>query len=588
MPEPPHQPGKSLAGAVVSAGVARGPAFVCGCTREPIVARRTITAAQLPEEIARWQRAVAAVEAKFGGLRDHFSSTDHGGPGQILASDAALLRDPMLHDATLDRCRHDLVNIDAALDDVTRDLADSFARIRDPMIRGRLADIRDVARHLLGELAGPDSDENETPPEGCILVTRELLPSVAAALDRQRVRGVVTEEGATTAHAVILARALAIPTVIQVGEALRNIAPGDRIIVDGVAGRVFVNPPPAVEREYDQLAAALADHQRQLQEIISLPAITRDGAVIGLHANIGLVADAALAANAGCEGVGLYRTEFVFFAQDHLPSEDEQYTYYRRAADCLGGRPLVVRALDLGSDKLLPYFPQPRELNPSLGRRGTRLLLAEHGLLLDQLRAILRLSATCPVALLFPMIGSVDEIRAAKQIVQRAKDQLVARGVAFDANVRIGAMIETPAAAILVGPIAREVDFLCIGTNDLVQYLLAIDRTSRDLAADYEPLHPAVLRTLKGILDTAASHGCEVSICGEIAGNPAFTALLLGLGARIFSVAPTELLEIKRRIRDTHLAAATALAARALQASTIAETRALLASAGPGGGPGLS
>ena len=350
----------------------------------------------------------------------------------------------------------------------------------------------------------------------------------------------------------------------------------EKEIIDGFAGRVFINPTPAILREYDRLEADLQAHQAALKGLIELPAVTRDGVPIKLCANIGKSADAVAAASLNADGVGLYRTEFVFLVQDRFPSENEQYEIYRTTADRLKPREVVIRVLDIGSDKLLHYFPLPLEANPSLGCRGTRLLLAHPEILRAQLRAIFRLSATHPVSILFPMIGGLEDLLAVKAAIASVKASLTVERQPFNPHVPIGAMIETPAAAILIGRLAREVDFLSVGTNDLVQYLLTTDRTSSEVASYYEPLHPVVLQVLSSLATVARAKVKSISICGEMAGNPAYTPLLLGLGFRNLSVSPGELLEIKNTIRSTSLQQAEDLATRILQLDTIQEVKGCL------------
>jgi phosphotransferase system enzyme I (PtsI) len=317
----------------------------------------------------------------------------------------------------------------------------------------------------------------------------------------------------------------------------------------------------------------LQAYKTALKGLIDLPSETRDGVSTKLCANIGKVADASSAAAVNADGVGLYRTEFVFLSQDHFPPEEEQYHLYRTSADRLKPREVVIRVLDIGSDKMLPYFPLASEANPSLGCRGTRLLLAHPEILQAQLRAILRLSATHPVALLFPMIGGLEDFRAAKEAIALAKTSMTAEGQPFNPDIRVGAMIETPAAVILAAQLAAEADFLSIGTNDLTQYLLATDRTSSEVAAYYEPLHPAVLQALAWVAKMAEEQHTPVSICGEMAGNPALTELLLGMGFRSLSVNPGELLEIKNAIRSIHIKEAQAFAKRILALGTIKEIK---------------
>ena len=410
-------------------------------------------------------------------------------------------------------------------------------------------------------------------PDGSVIVTSELLPSVTAQLDGQTIRGLIAEKGGQTAHATILARALGIPLLIHVSDASKIIRTDDQLIVDGLAGRVFVNPAPAILREYDRLEADLQAHRTALKGLIELPAMTLDGVQIKLCANIGKAADAVAAATLNADGVGLYRTEFVFLVQDHFPSEEEQYQMYRTTAEHLKPREVVIRVLDIGSDKLLPYFPLPLETNPSLGCRGTRLLLAHPEILLSQLRAILRLSATHPVSILFPMVGGVEDLFAAKAVIESAKASLAAERQPFNPRVPVGAMIETPSAAIMTGRLAQEVDFFSIGTNDLVQYVLTADRTSNEVASYYEPLHPAMLRVLASVASAAKAKRKSISICGEMAGNPAYTQLLLGLGFRSLSVSPSEILEIKNAIRSISMQQAEDFTRRILQLNTIQEIK---------------
>ena len=361
--------------------------------------------------------------------------------------------------------------------------------------------------------------------------------------------------------ATILARELGIPLLIRVPNATKRIQGGDHLIVDGLAGRVFINPTPSILREYDQLEADLQAHRTALKDLIELPAETRDGSRIKLCANIGKSADATTAASLNADGIGLYRTEFVFLAQDHFPSEEEQYRMYRTTADHSSPREVAIRLLDIGGDKPLHYFPLALEANPSLGLRGTRLLLTHPEILRPQLRAILRLSATHPVSILLPMIGGTEDLRAVKAAIETEKASLANEGHAFNPRVPVGAMIETPSSAIVIGRLAPEVDFFSIGTNDLVQYLLTTDRTSSSMAPYYEPLHPAVLQVLASLAAAAKTKNKNISICGEMAGNPAYTQLLVGLGFQSFSVNPGELLEIKDAIRSISMQEADDLAA---------------------------
>jgi len=574
---------RMLTGVAASSGIARGRAFVCSCGERIEAPRHSIKENDAPKELERLSAAVAEVERELAVIRDATRLRLGDPSGAIFDAQLFVLRDPALLDAATRRCLLEKINIEAALTDTAEALGRDFSNIDDALIRERAADLRDVTRRLLNRLLRLGEPGTPAIPPGSIVVTRELLPSLAAALDKVSICGIIAEQGGLTAHAVILARALDIPTLLHVESATEKITTGDLLIVDGLAGRAFIHPSEVVQREYEGHQVALESHRSFLRETLDLPATTRDGTTIKLCANIGKVADASAAAALHADGVGLYRTEFVFFVADHFPSEEEQYQIYLKSAQCIGEREMVIRVLDVGSDKLLTYFPLPSEPNPSLGQRGVRLLLNHPEILTPQLRAILRLSASHPVAVLFPMIGGVDEIVAAKGHLDRVKAELLAEHVPFDPRLRVGAMIETPSAVVTARYIAQEVDFLSVGTNDLTQYLLASDRTSCEMARYYEPLHPAVILSLKAVIDAAAIEGKDVSICGEMAGNPTYVELLLGLGLRSLSVIPGEILEIKRVIRSLTIRGAEDLAACALSARRIGEVKECLATFARGG-----
>lgn len=562
-----------MLGEVASTGVAQGPALVCSCAERAATPRRTIGETEAQAEMEKFDAAVSAAEKNLSDLQRQVRRNLGKEEAAIFEAQILLLRDCALREEVGARCLAGKINVEAAVDEAIEHLTSSFVRLPDPYFRERAADLRDVGRRLLDVLAKSAPQGIPGLSDGSVIVASELLPSVAAQLDGRKIRGLIVENGGQTAHATILARAFGIPLLIRVPDATKLIRTGDRLIVDGLAGRVFVNPAPEILREYDQLEADLHAHQTALKDLIELPAVTRDGVAIKLCANIGKSADAAAAAALNADGIGLYRTEFAFLVQNHLPSEDEQFKIYRAAAERTKPRETVVRLLDIGSDKLLSYFPLPLEANPSLGCRGTRLLLAHPEILRAQARAILRLSATHPVSILLPMIGGMEDLLAVKAAIESAKAELTAERQPFNPRIRIGAMIETPSAAILVGCLAREVDFFSIGTNDLVQYLLTADRASGETTSHYEPLHPAVLQVLASLAAAAKAKGKSISVCGEIAGNPAYTRLLLGLGFRSLSVNPGEILEIRSAIRSTSLQEAAELAGRILRLDKIRDIK---------------
>jgi phosphotransferase system enzyme I (PtsI) len=367
------------------------------------------------------------------------------------------------------------------------------------------------------------------------------------------------------------------PAVAGIAEASRGIRTGDPLIVDGVAGVVFVHPVPRVEQEYQRFDTEIRADKDKLRALASLPTETLDGMRIGLMANIGKLADTEAALLYNADGIGLYRTEFGFSIRRAFPTEDEQHEFLNRAAERFHPRKVVFRLLDVGGDKDLPYFPLPASRNPALAQRGIRLLLNHPHVLKRQLRAFLRVSGAHPVSILVPVVGGLDEIRQTRKILREAQDELAAEGQPFDAEVPLGAMIELPSAALIARTLAREVDFFSLGTNDLVQYLLGADREDETIAPYYQPLHPAVLRIIRSVADAARDTGRTLTICGDMAGDPFHTELLLGLGLHELSVAPGEMLDVKNRIRKTTMGESRELARAALELGTAAEIEALLA-----------
>jgi len=561
-----------ILGEVASSGVARGVAIMCACAEHVTAPRRVISETEAKEEIEKLDVAIFEAEKDLLDLQEEVQQRVGEQAAKVFQAHISLVRDPALRKEVCTRCLTEKINVEAAVEDAIEKLASLFVQMEAPYFRERAADLRDIGKRLLGVLNKGQPSVVPVLGDAGVIVTSELLPSVMAQLDNRTIRGLIVEQGGQTAHATILARELGIPLLIHVPDATKRIKMGDRLIVDGLAGRVFINPTPPILREYDRLEADLQAHRTALRGLVELPAVTRDGVDVKLCANIGKTADATAAA-LNADGVGLYRTEFVFLVQDHFPSEEEQYRMYRTTADHSKPREVVVRLLDIGGDKPLHYFPLPLEANPSLGLRGTRLLLTHPEILRSQLRAILRLSATHPVSILLPMVGGAEDLRAVKAAIESEKASLTAEGQPFNPCIPVGAMIETPSAAMMIGRLAQEVDFFSIGTNDLVQYFLTTDRTSSKMASYYEPLHPAVLQVLASLATTAKAKDKSISICGEMAGNPAYTQLLIGLGFRSLSVRPGELLEVKNAIRSTSVQQAEDLAQRMLQCDTSQEIK---------------
>lgn len=565
-----------IRGTGVSKGMASGTALVLACGYRSAAARRTIAASEVDGERARLDAALGRAASELTSLQREVSATLGRTQGDIFGAQLLVLQDPGLRDRVLRAVEEQRVNVEAALSEVIDGYTRGLDAVQDTYLRERAADVRDVGRRVLSALVERRRPDGPEIPDGAIVVAEELLPSVTARLQLDRVRAFVTERGNRFSHSAILARSLGTPSVTAVAEAATRIRTGDRLIVDGVAGLVFVNADGSVEREYAQLEAQLRAQRDDLRAALAEPSVTLDRTRVPLLANVSKLADTEVALRFGAEGIGLYRTEFAFSIRPRFPTEDEQYEFLARAAELFHPRQVVFRLLDLGGDKVLPYFPLPPSRNPSLAQRGIRLLLQHLDVLKPQLRAFLRVSARHPVSILLPVVGGIEDVRQARQIVRQVQDELAAEGKTFDGAVPVGAMVEVPSAALLTRALAREVDFLSLGTNDLVQYVLAADREDSTIAPYYQPLHPAVLRLIRAVAEAAAGAGRELTMCGEMAGDPLHTELLLGLGLRALSVAPGEMLEVKSAIRRARLGEARRLADQALELGTVAEIEGLL------------
>lgn len=566
-------------GTPVSPGIANGTAFVLTCCERNAVPQREVGPSGVDGEIARFEAASNRAEGELVTLRHEVARRLGPGDGDIFAAQALVLRDHAFRDHILSGIRAGQVNAEVAVAEAMERFTRTFDQIPDAYLRERAADIRDVSRRVLaalmaGDTAG-DLDALDI-PEGSILVADELMPSATARFELTHARGFVTERGGKFSHTSILARSMRMPAVSGIPEASLKIKMGDHLIVDGVSGVVFVNPGRSVQHEYDRLEAELRGYRAELQKTVALPTVTADGTRVELLANASKVSDTEAACLYNADGIGLYRTEFAFAVRGAFPSEDEQYKIFKRAAERIHPRKLVLRLLDVGGDKELAYFPLPASRNPSLAQRGIRLLLKNPDLLRTQLRAFLRVSADHPISILLPVVFGVEEVRETRARVREAQAALTAEGVAFNPHVPIGAMIEVPSAAILVAALAEEVDFMSLGTNDLVQYVLAADREDETVSDYYRPHHPAVIRLIHQVAEAARAAGRPLTICGEMAGDPRYTELLVGLGLRAFSVAPGEMLEIKSIIRRLTCTQAAAFAAEALALSSVGEIEALL------------
>jgi phosphotransferase system, enzyme I, PtsP len=461
---------------------------------------------------------------------------------------------------------------EASLKRVVEEYLDQFVRMSDGYLRDRAVDLKDVGLRILKNLLGVTEPERPLERDS-VLVAEELTLSDLALIEHQNLKGIVLSTGGVTSHASILARSFEIPTVVGAEHLTDAVHEHDEIIVDGNSGVVYVNPPVDVAREYDRLEREYHAFNRELGTLKNLPAEMPDGRRVSLYANIGLIADMHLAHRHGAEGVGLYRTEFPFLAYREFPDEDEQFELYARVVRGMEGRPVTIRTLDVGADKYPGYMQVPREDNPFLGWRSIRISLEMPELFKVQLRAILRAARLGRVRIMFPMISSVDEIRRAKELLEEAKDELRQEGRDFEPSPQVGMMVEVPSAVALANHLIREVDFFSIGTNDLIQYMLAVDRNNRKVAPLYEPLHPAVLSAIHETVQAAKGAGKWVGMCGEMASDPLCTVVLLGLGLDDLSMGPFFIPVIKRITRSVPYSAARNIARDVLGMSTVKDVK---------------
>jgi phosphoenolpyruvate-protein phosphotransferase (PTS system enzyme I) len=550
----------TLHGIPVSRGIAIGRAHLLKPAALD-VKHYLIAEEQVEAEVSRLQKAIATVHKELQTIWNELPKDSPAELGAFIDVHALILSDPMIAEAPLDIIRTRYYNAEWALVTQIDELSAQFDEIEDAYLRERKADIQQVGERVLKVLTGsastlPSGDGSEESIGRMIVVAHDISPADMLQFKDRAFGGFVTDLGGQNSHTAIVARSLDIPAAVGMTNASALIQQDDWIIIDGDAGVVIVDPTPAVFEQYRERQAKLMRDRKKLGKLRKTPAVTRDGTEITLLANIELPEDCAAAMEAGAAGVGLFRSEYLFMGRtgylNALPSEDEQFESYRRAVVAMKGRPVTIRTLDIGADKPLDVAEQTA-LNPALGLRAIRFCLAEPQIFLGQLRAILRASAYGSVRLLVPMIAHAFEIDQTLAMIEQAKEQLRDAGHKFDPLVPVGAMIEIPAAALTLPMFVKKMDFLSVGTNDLIQYTLAIDRADHEVAHLYNPLHPAVLHLLAGTIATGAKAGVPVAVCGEMAGDIKLTRLLLGMGLREFSMHPTQLLSVKQEILNSDI-----------------------------------
>lgn len=568
-----------LHGHAVSGGITIGYAHLVTTARLEVV-HYEIREDAVEAEVRRFDAALHQARDELSRLRTHIPADAPHEFGAFLDLHRMILDDSALAEAPKQLIRERRANAEWALVQQMEKLTDRFDEIDDAYLRERKADVQQAVERVLKALMGAQTltEPALTEEQELIVVAHDLSPADMILFKRHHFGGFITDVGGVTSHTAIVARSLGIPAIVGTHHAFQTISERELIIVDGVMGVVIVNPDPVVLAEFRLRQSQLDLEREKLKRLKSKKATTLDGTPVELYANIELPDDMPEVLEAGAEGVGLFRSEFMFLNRKELPSEDEQFEAYRNVAQAMDGRPVVLRTLDLGADKALNSDGLTQNMpNPAMGLRAIRFCLAEPQMFLTQLRAILRASRYGKVRILLPMLAHVHEIEQTLALIRQAKQQLDERGIDYDRDIEIGGMIEIPAAALALPIFMRRLNFLSIGTNDLIQYTLAIDRTDDAVAHLYDPLHPAVLTLVAGTIQTATRGGVPVAVCGEMAGDLQLTRLLLGLGLRNFSMHPSQLLLIKERILRTNLAEVQALAQRVLRASDPAKTKELLA-----------
>jgi len=530
-------------------------------------------------ETARLEEALAEAERQLANIYEQALGEVGEDTAAVFLAHQEFLADPALLGEVNRQITAEQATADVAVEVAFEQFAQQLEMLEDDYYRERALDLRDVSRRVRRILAGvQDQQMLAELAHPVIVVARELTPSDTAQMNKKMVLGFCTATGGLTSHTAIIARILGIPAVVGIGADILELQNGETLIVDGHAGTVMAgvdtDTAQAYIRQRDAQLEALAQDKAAAQQ----KAATADGHEVEVVANIADAQSAELALEFGAEGVGLFRTEYLFLNRQSLPSEDEQYGEYRAVADVLGDRPLIIRTLDIGGDKQLPYLGMGQEMNPFLGWRAIRLCLDSPELFGPQLRALLRASVDRNVQIMFPMIATVEEVRRARQALRSAQDELAAQGVPFDAQTEVGIMIEVPSAALMADVLAPEVDFFSIGTNDLIQYTMACDRVNERVAYLYDPLHPAILRLIKGVINAAHAHGKWVGMCGEMAGDLEAIPFLLGLGLDEFSMNPPSIPAAKRLIGALTLPQAQAIAKEALQKGTAEQVRSYLGS----------
>ena len=565
----------TLHGIAASDGIAIAKVYTL---TEPDLTVTKVTVEDSEKEVSRLDDALAASIKDVELIKETALKNLGEEEAQVFDAHLMVLSDPELIGQVKDSITSNKVNAESALKEVTDMFISIFAGMEDnPYMQERAADIRDVSKRILAHLLGVKIPSPATIKDEVIIVAADLTPSDTAQLNRQYVKAFVTDIGGRTSHSAIMARSLEIPAIVGTKEVTSIAKDGDIIIVDGLSGEVFLNPSEEVVAEYRAKAEAFAAQQAEWEKLKDSKTYTKDGHQVELAANIGTPKDLEGVVNNGAEGVGLYRTEFLYMDSHEMPTEEDQFEAYKAVLEGMNGKPVVVRTMDIGGDKELPYLPLPHEMNPFLGYRAIRISLNEPEMFRTQLRALLRASVYGKLRIMFPMIATLNDFRGAKALLEEEKAKLIAEGVAVSDDIQVGIMIEIPAAAVLAHQFAKEVDFFSIGTNDLIQYTMAADRMNERVSYLYQPYNPSILTLIKHVIDSAHKEGKWAGMCGEMAGDQTAVPLLVGLGLDEFSMSASSVLKTRSLISKLTLSDMQALADKAInECATVQEVEALV------------
>ena len=562
-----------LKGIAASQGISFAKAYVFV---EPDLTVKEVKIEDVAAEIKRFEDAIEASKKELTIIKENALASLGADKAAVFEAHLLILDDPEFMGTVKTDIESKVINAEYAFKETSDMFISMFEAMDNEYMKERAADIRDVSKRILAHLLGVDLPNPSLIDEEVIVIAEDLTPSDTAQLNKKYVKGFATNIGGRTSHSAIMARSLEIPAVVGTSSITEDVKNGDILILDGLDGVVLVNPDEATTAEYKEKHAKFEAQKAEWAKLVTEKSVTKDGHEVILAANIGTPADLEGVKNNGGEAVGLYRTEFLYMGRDQLPTEDEQFEAYKAVLEGMGDKPVVVRTLDIGGDKELPYLDLPKEMNPFLGFRAIRLCLEEKDLFRTQLRALLRASVYGKLCVMFPMIATVQEFRAAKALFLEEKEKLVAEGVAVSNDIELGIMVEIPSTAVIADIFAKEVDFFSIGTNDLIQYTMAADRMSEKVSYLYQPYNPAILRLVKNVIEASHKEDKWTGMCGEMAGDSLAIPLLLGMGLDEFSMSATSILQARSQIKNLTLAEMKELVEKAVMCATTEEVLALI------------